>query len=136
MSTYFVIYRKQLDNRMKYFRLTLSVMTAMILSLSAYAQNLTVTGVVTDSSNGAGVPFAGVQIKGTTTGTVTDIDGNYSITAPSTGILVFSSIGYKDQEVAIDGMSTVNAVLSPDLRESEEGAVNLSGGSTNLAVKV
>ena len=60
---------------MKYLKLTVAVMAMLVLSLSAYAQNLNVTGVVTDSSTGEGVPFAGVQIKGTTSGTVTDMDG-------------------------------------------------------------
>ena len=60
---------------MKYFKLTVAVMAMLVLSLSAYAQNLIVTGIVTDSSTGVGVPFAGVQLKGTTTGTVTDMDG-------------------------------------------------------------
>ena len=48
---------------MKYFKLTVAVIAMLIVSLGAYAQNLTVTGKVTDSSTGEGVPFAGVQIK-------------------------------------------------------------------------
>ena len=78
---------------MKYFKLTVAVAAMLIVSMGAYAQNLTVTGKVTDSSTGEGVPFAGVQVKGSTTGTVTDIDGIYSVSAPSDGTLVFSSIG-------------------------------------------
>ena len=94
-------------------------MAMLVLSLSAYAQNLNVTGVVTDSSTGEGVPFAGVQIKGTTSGTVTDMDGLYSISVPSDGILVFSSIGYKDVEVPVAGKIKVDAVLYPDTEQIE-----------------
>ena len=74
---------------------------AMLVSALAYGQNLTVTGVVKDSSTGEGVPFASIQLKGTMTGGMTDGDGLYSISVPGDGILVFSSVGYKELEVAI-----------------------------------
>ena len=60
---------------MKYFRLTFAVMAMFIVSFNAFAQKITVTGIVTDSSTGLGVPFAGIQVKGTTAGTVSDMDG-------------------------------------------------------------
>ena len=115
---------------MKYLKLTVAVMAMLIVSLSAYAQNLTVTGVVTDSSTGEGVPFAGVQVKGTTVGTVTDLDGLYTISVPSDGILVFSSIGYKDLEVAVAGNSKVDALLHPDTEQIEETIVVAFGTAT------
>ena len=115
---------------MKYFKLTVAVIAMLIVSLGAYAQNLTVTGKVTDSSTGEGVPFAGVQVKGTTAGTVTDIDGIYSISVPSDGTLVFSSIGYKDLEVAVAGNSSVDAVLHPDTEQIEETIVVAFGTAT------
>ena len=115
---------------MKYLKLTVAVMAMLVLSLSAYAQNLTVTGVVTDSSTGEGVPFAGVQIKGTTSGTVTDMDGIYSISVPSDGILVFSSIGYKDVEVPVAGKIKVDAILYPDTEQIEETIVVAFGTAT------
>ena len=102
----------------------------LVLCLNANAQNLTVTGVVTDASNGSGVPFAGVQIKGTTVGTVTDLDGLYSIEAPSEAVLVFSSIGYKDVEVAVSGISKHDVMLHPDTEQIEETIVVAFGTAT------
>ena len=121
---------------MKYLKLTVAVMAMLVLSLSAYAQNLNVTGVVTDSSTGEGVPFAGVQIKGTTSGTVTDMDGIYSISVPSDGILVFSSIGYKDIEVPVAGKIKVDAVLYPDTEQIEETIVVAFGTATKESFNV
>ena len=115
---------------MKYFKLTFAVMAMFVMSLSAFAQNLTVTGVVTDSSTGVGVPFAGVQLKGTTVGTVTDMDGLYSISVPSDGVLVFSSIGYKDVEVAVAGIAKHDVLLYPDTEQIEETIVVAFGTAT------
>ena len=84
---------------------------AVLISSVAFAQNLKVTGVVTDSNNGEPVPFAAVHVKGTMTGVSTDAEGNYSITAPQDGILVFSCVGYQTMQVAVDGKLTHNVVL-------------------------
>ena len=115
---------------MRYLKLTVAVMAMLVLSLSAYAQELIVTGVVTDSSTGESVPFAGVQIKGTTSGTVTDMDGIYSISVPSDGVLIFSSIGYKNLEVPVAGNSKVDVVLHPDTEQIEETIVVAFGTAT------
>ena len=81
-----------------------------------------VQGTVTDE-DGIPLPGASVIVKGTTTGTVTDFDGNYSLEAPSDAILVFSYIGYKSTEVAIDGKTTVNASMPIDAGQLEEVVV-------------
>src|SRR5690606_16465492 len=66
-------------------------------------QQVTVTGTVTSSEDGATLPGVNVVIKGTSLGTTTDIDGKYTIQAPdANSILIFSFIGYEPQEVAID----------------------------------
>ena len=77
---------------MKKIRFFLVVLATLVSSL-AFAQNLTVTGTVKDSSTGEPVPFAAIQIKGTMTGGMTDADGLYSISTPADAVLVFSSIG-------------------------------------------
>ena len=115
---------------MKYFKLTLTFVAMLMLSVSAFAQNLTVSGVVTDSSTGLGVPFASIQIKGTMTGASTDGDGLYSISTPSDGVLIFTSIGYKDVEVAVNGKAKVDVVLHPDTETLEETIVVAFGTAT------
>lgn len=87
---------------------------------TAFAQSVKVTGIVSDASNGEPMPFASVVLKGTSTGTMTDLNGSYSITVPSDGTLVFSSIGYTTQEVAVGGRGTINITLSPDAEGLED----------------
>ena len=59
------------------------------------AQSLTVTGKVVSSDDGYGLPGVTIQVKGTSAGTVTDMDGNYKLAADNNGTLVFSFVGYK-----------------------------------------
>ena len=103
---------------------------AMMLSSWAYAQNLTVTGTVKDSSTGEPVPFAAIQLKGTMIGGMTDMDGLYSISVPADGVLVFSSIGYKDTEVPVASKATPDVMLSPDTEMIEETIVVAFGTAT------
>jgi protocatechuate 3,4-dioxygenase beta subunit len=79
---------------MRKIKLFLTALAMMVASV-AFAQELTVTGTVTDASTGEPVPFASVHLEGTMNGTNTDADGDYSIKVPSNGVLVFSSIGYE-----------------------------------------
>lgn len=80
----------------------------------AYAQNLSISGIVTDSANGEPIAFATIQLKGTSTAVASNEDGTYAIKAPKDGILVFSFIGYKNVEIPIEGKLVVNAELQPD----------------------
>lgn len=93
------------------------------LSVSLSAQNLTVTGQVVDDSTGEGIPFASVVLKGSTHGVATDADGMYSISVPEDGVLQFSSVGYKDTEVPVDGRAKVSASLVPDSEFLDETIV-------------
>lgn len=89
------------------------LLVLLTIGVQAFAQSA-VSGKVTDE---AGEPCVGanVLIKGTTTGTMTDLDGNYSLTDVRKGaILVFSSIGYTSQEVRLGSSSVVNVVLKSD----------------------
>lgn len=84
----------------------------------------TVTGKVTDSETGDPLPGVNILAKGTTTGTVTDVDGNYRITVgDNITTLIFSSIGYTPQEVDINGRSEINVTLSPDVQSLQEVVV-------------
>ncbi|MDE6415719.1 MAG: carboxypeptidase-like regulatory domain-containing protein [Duncaniella sp.] len=91
-------------------RYWLALLLSVVFSLSVYAQNITVKGTVSDES---GEPLMGatVMVKGTNNGVATDLDGNYSISAPSKGTLVFSYIGYDNLEMPVNGRSTIDVVM-------------------------
>ena len=103
---------------------------AMLVSSLAFGQNMTVTGVVKDSSTGEGVPFASLQIKGTMTGTSSDMDGYYTISVPADGVLIFSSVGYVTLEVPVAGKAQHDVMLSPDTEAIEETIVVAFGTAT------
>ncbi|MCK3684898.1 TonB-dependent receptor [Maribellus sp. YY47] len=83
--------------------------------LVAEAQVKTIAGTVTSSEDGSGIPGVSVSVKGTTIGTVTNIDGEYRLDIPADAkVMVFSFVGMKTQELSISG-STLDAVLSADV---------------------
>ncbi|MCH7399443.1 TonB-dependent receptor [Belliella sp. DSM 107340] len=93
------------------------------IPISVEAQTKNISGTVTDEAN---LPLPGVSIlvKGTGTGTVTDVDGNYSLAVANEGaLLVFSFIGYTSQEVAVGNSNTLNISLAPDIKSLEEFVV-------------
>src|SRR5690349_23785457 len=97
-------------------RLLKLVLLLLLASGSAYAQ--TVTGVVTAASDGSPIPGASILLKGSTTGTTTDVDGKYSITIsdPAGSVLVVSFIGFASQEVSVQNHSTIDVVLQEDVQ--------------------
>ncbi|MBQ3743927.1 MAG: TonB-dependent receptor [Bacteroidales bacterium] len=113
--------------KLKFF---LSCVMLFAVGFLAYAQNINVSGKVTDAATGESVPFASIQVKGTMTGTATDADGNYTISVPRNAILVFSSIGYLNQEAAVEGRGVINILLAPDT-ESLEELVVVAYGTVN-----
>lgn len=97
----------------------------------AYGQNITIKGKVTVSDQQGGVPGIAVLVKGTTTGTNTDVEGNYSLQVPSTSqMLVFSLIGYETQEVLIGSQTEINVVLKVSVSKLDEIVVVGYGTST------
>ncbi len=86
---------------------------------SVFAQEIAVSGVVKDA-NGVSLPGVSVVIKDSVVGTATDVDGKYSITAPSDAALVFSSIGFKTQIVLINGRSKIDIDLNENVELLEE----------------
>ena len=103
-------------------RLTLFLLIGWLGSSSLLqAQNQTITGKITDLSEGGGLPGVNILVKGTAVGTITDVDGNYSLSVPPDAeTLVFSSVGYESLEEAINNRSTVNVALSPDIQSLQE----------------
>lgn len=94
-----------------------------LASASVYAQRLTITGVVSDEK-GAPLPGSTVQVKGSTVGSLTDLDGKYSIEVPgSNSILVFSFVGYVPKEVQVLAQTVINVTLREDVQGLEEVVV-------------
>lgn len=83
-----------------------------IISISAVAQEITVSGTVFDPQENEPVISATVMVKGSNVGTVTDLDGNYSIKAPADGVLVFSFVGYDTVEEKINGRTTIDVNMT------------------------
>ena len=98
---------------MKLSRIISCLLLSVAVNICAYAQNVTVRGQVKDD---AGEPLmaAAVAQVGTGNGTVTDMDGNYSITVPSNASLQFSFMGYVTQTISVNGRSVINVTLSED----------------------
>ena len=112
-------------------RIFLTLLTALTaIAASAQEIPLTVKGKVTDISTGEPVPYASVHLEGTMTGVSSDGEGNYVITIPEDGILIFSSIGYKTKEIAVEGRAMLNAALEPDTESLEETIVIAYGTAT------
>jgi len=85
---------------------------------------VTVTGKVTAAETNSPLPGVSVALKGTSTGTVTDSDGNYKLMVPNgEGTLVFSFVGYTRREEPINNRSSINVALSQDLAAIEEVVV-------------
>lgn len=99
-----------------------SVFIMTIVSLSVFAQTSKVSGKVTDEKNQALVGVS-VVIKGTTKGTVSDAEGNYSIEASGSQTLSFSFVGYTSKEVAVNNKSTINISLAEDAAALDEVVV-------------
>lgn len=100
------------------FLLTLGL---LIFAASAWAQSRSVTGKVTSAEDGAALPGVNVVVKGTTTGTVTDVDGNYRISVSGDdAVLSFSFIGFEELEARVGNRSVVNVELGSDTEQLEE----------------
>ncbi|MDE6187891.1 MAG: SusC/RagA family TonB-linked outer membrane protein, partial [Duncaniella sp.] len=84
---------------------------ALCAAFPAFAQTITVKGTVVDKE---GEPLIGasVVVRGETLGTATDFDGNYTISAPSDGTLVFSYVGYQTHELAVNGRTEINVTMA------------------------
>ena len=95
----------------------------MLLSaVFIYAQR-TISGTITDGDTGEGLPGVTVQIKGTSSGASTDINGSFSLSASADNVLVISYVGYITQEITIGNRTTIDVVLAPDTELLEEVVV-------------
>ncbi|MBQ2194515.1 MAG: TonB-dependent receptor [Bacteroidales bacterium] len=110
------------------------VLTTLLMAFTLFAQNVAVRGTVTDATTGEPVAFASIQVKGTMTGASTGLDGTYSLNAPANAVLVVSFIGYKTQEIAVNGRTVVDCVLAPDA-EFLDDVIVVGYGTTRREAK-
>lgn len=90
------------------------LLLTLMLCGTAHGQGLTVSGTVTDASEGGPLPGVNIQVVDTQAGTVTDIDGQYELTVPSDdATLQFSFVGYETQEIPVQGRTTIDVALTP-----------------------
>ena len=94
----------------------------MLLPISLFAQQIAVQGVVKDQT-GETVIGASVMEKGTTNGTITDIDGRFSLKVSSKSVLTISYVGYKSKEIPVNGQTKIQVVLSEDNEMLDEVVV-------------
>lgn len=117
-----------------FYKLTFCLFVSVISSLlpSTLVANddveahriVNVSGRVVSASDGLGIPGVNILIKNTSVGTVTDVEGEYSIDVPDEGsVLVFSSIGYVAQEVPVNGRTVINITMEEDLQSLDEVVV-------------
>jgi iron complex outermembrane receptor protein len=93
---------------------------ALMISFHADAQEGTVSGTVVDADDGTGLPGATLLVKGTTTGTTTDIDGKFSLMVEPNTILVVSYVSYKTQEITVQPNTTITISLEPESEVLDE----------------
>ena len=122
----------------------LLTMAGSVLLLGLSAQSITVTGKVLEAGSETPMIGVSVMIKGTSTGTVTDVDGVYTVDAPTNGTLVFSYIGMETREIEIGSRTIIDLTLSEDavgLSEvvvtgfGSQKRVNLSGAVDNVTTE-
>ena len=112
-----------MSNKMKNMRAALLFCLVAVISLSVSAQNVTVTGTVTDKTGETVIGASVVQKENTSNGTITDIDGKFSLSVPANSTLVFSYVGMTSQEIPLKGKTKVDIVMEDDAQALEEVVV-------------
>ena len=105
-----------------------SLLALMAFSIFTIAQTRSISGKIKSSETGEGLPGATVSVKGTTNGSITDVDGNFKIEVGSDDpILLFTFIGFESKELAVGNQSTINISLESDSRVLDEFVVTALG---------
>src|SRR6187551_962366 len=108
-------------------RTLLVMLLTFVIPRVAWSQAM-VTGTVTEAGSGQALPGVNVSIQGTTSGTVTDADGKFSIAASSDNVLLFSFIGYKTVQERVGDRTLISIEISPDVSQLDE--IVVTGYST------
>lgn len=110
----------------------LGFLLGFITIVSVTAQSHIITGRVTAENEPDGIPGVNVRVEGTMVGTITDIDGSYSIEVPEgSSTLTFSFVGFATQNIPIDNRTAIDVVLEPDVRELSEVVITALGVERN-----
>jgi len=107
------------ESNSKWTKMGMSLFFAFFLFTGLVVSQSTISGTLTDGATGDALIGASVLVKGTTNGTITDIDGNYSIQASQDDVLVFSYVGYTDSEVTVGTDGIINLALSEGVLADE-----------------
>ncbi len=111
---------------MKYLSFCGIVLLFLASSLSAQQGRVRVTGRILDGETGESLPGATIVVKGTSTGTITEMNGDYSILVPGAeSVLVFSFLGFTDQEVTVGTQRTINIVLEAGRAQLDEVVITM-----------
>lgn len=95
-------------------RITLTLVLTLLISSVSFAQNKTISGIVTDADTSQPLPGATVYEEGTTNGTTTDFDGNYTIDVAEGSVLVFTYVGYQAQNITVGQNSSISIELATE----------------------
>ena len=106
------------------------LLSLFLLPIASYAQELTLTGKVTDAATGESLPYASVFVKGTMNGTSTDHEGNYTISVSQGELISYTSIGFITVEVKVGKESVIDIALEPDKTLLDETIVVAYGTAT------
>ncbi len=109
--------------------LLMTFLFTLLSVASLFAQDKKVSGKVTSAEDGSGLPGVTVQIKGTGKGTQSDVNGNYSLSVPSSATLVFSFVGLNPKTVAVGNQSVIDVKLTTDTRQLSEVVVTGTGSA-------
>ena len=108
----------QIQKKTTWFKSIVALACLLLATTSAFAQAKTVTGTVTDAAN---EPLIGasVLVQGTSTGTITDMDGKYSISVTPEDVLVFSYVGMTSQSIKVGAQTVINVTLKETKNRSQ-----------------
>ena len=123
-----ILIRLAFSDRAQLLLILIWLIPSQISSQITESGDITINGTIISQEDGMPLPGVTVRVQNSSTGAVTDFDGNYIITAPEDGTLVFSYVGFITEEIPINSKSTINVSLATDTQSLEE--VVVTGYST------
>src|SRR5262245_38389044 len=120
-------YQKPRQGLVEVSLMMLIFFTSSLLAFEAVAQERTVTGKIVSVKDGSALPGVNILIKGTTKGTVTDMNGQFSLMATDGDVLVISQIGMEGQEIPVGAQTNININLAESTAVLEEVVVTALG---------